>query len=210
VTATLALVLAIGGGSAWAVTHHYKITSLRQLKPSVVEQLESNSHAGTAGPQGATGPAGIPGTNGTTGPQGPGAIPLYASTTAGGNDSTAVGPIPVQLQCVQEGGEPEALLLANASGDNDGFATRETGSASADSSSLQSAQSNALYPTYPGTMTVGSNYVGSGLQAYADGSAVVYENAGAAMTSETITFELNVNGSGANGTCQLFGQLTPS
>jgi hypothetical protein len=216
VTATLALVLAIGGGSAWAVTHHYKITSLSQLKPSVVKQLESNAQGGAAGPQGPTGPqgsagsAGTPGTNGTTGPTGPGAIPLAASVTVTGNDSTPVGPIPVQLQCAEQSGTPEALLLARASDGNAGVATRETGANSASATSPTSSQTNTLYPS-GGTMQVASNYFGSSYLSYADGSALVYENAGeATMTSETITFELTVSGSGENGSCQVWAQITPS
>lgn len=38
VTATLALVIALGGGTAWAA-HTYLITSTSQIKPSVLKKL---------------------------------------------------------------------------------------------------------------------------------------------------------------------------
>jgi hypothetical protein len=43
VAATIALVLALGGGTAWAVKHiiHYKITKLGQIAPGVVSQLKT-------------------------------------------------------------------------------------------------------------------------------------------------------------------------
>jgi hypothetical protein len=38
IASTLALVLALGGGTAWAA-HHYSITSTKQIKPSVLKKL---------------------------------------------------------------------------------------------------------------------------------------------------------------------------
>jgi hypothetical protein len=77
VVSTLALVLAIGGGTAWAA-HHYLITSTSQIKPSVLAKLHgargaagaqgpagAQGNAGTAGAAGATGAAGAPGQNGS-------------------------------------------------------------------------------------------------------------------------------------------------
>jgi hypothetical protein len=76
VTATLALVLALGGGTALAA-HHYLIVSKQQIKPSVLKKLHgakgakgasgtngSNGSNGTNGAVGATGPTGGAGANG--------------------------------------------------------------------------------------------------------------------------------------------------
>ncbi len=75
VGATLAVILALGGGSAWAASiahksktkpkHHYLISSTSQIKPSVLSQLHG-AH-GTNGTNGATGPAGPTGAPGATG-----------------------------------------------------------------------------------------------------------------------------------------------
>jgi hypothetical protein len=84
VVATLALVLAVGGGTAWAT--NYIITSTHQIKPSVLKKLHgangkngkngkngtngtngTNGAAGATGPAGAAGAAGATGQNGTTG-----------------------------------------------------------------------------------------------------------------------------------------------
>ncbi len=59
VAATLALFLAVGGGTAWAVQHHYFITSTNQIKPSVRKALH-----GTTGRNGTNG---VPGATGATG-----------------------------------------------------------------------------------------------------------------------------------------------
>jgi hypothetical protein len=62
VASTLALVLALGGGTAWAA-HHYLITSTHQIKPSVLASLH--------GKRGSTGAKGTDGKNGTRGATGP-------------------------------------------------------------------------------------------------------------------------------------------
>lgn len=68
VAATLALVLAIGGGTAWAA-HHYPITSTSQIKPSVLKKLHgangTNGTNGTNGKNGKNGATGATGVNGT-------------------------------------------------------------------------------------------------------------------------------------------------
>jgi hypothetical protein len=79
VAATLALVTALGGGTAWAANHiHYLIVSTHQIKPSVLKQLH--------GAKGASGTNGTNGTNGAQGPAGPagaaGAVAGYAVTEA--------------------------------------------------------------------------------------------------------------------------------
>ena len=67
VASTLALVLALGGGTAWAA-HHYLITSTHQIKPSVLASLHGKR--GSTGPKGTNGTDGKNGTRGATGPTG--------------------------------------------------------------------------------------------------------------------------------------------
>lgn len=82
VTATLALAVALGGGTAWAA-RGYLITSRAQIKPNVFAALRGPSgprgaagaagaagSPGPAGPAGATGPAGAAGAAGQPGAQG--------------------------------------------------------------------------------------------------------------------------------------------
>jgi len=87
VTATLALVIALGGGTAWAA-HTYLITSTRQIKPSVLEQLRGDRGPaglpGSAGSAGAAGAQGIQGVQGATGPAGPFPSSLAAGQTLTG------------------------------------------------------------------------------------------------------------------------------
>jgi hypothetical protein len=67
VVATLALVVALAGGTAYAA-NHYLITSKSQIKPSVLSQLKGNAGPkGAAGDNGATGPAGATGASGAEG-----------------------------------------------------------------------------------------------------------------------------------------------
>lgn len=70
VALTLALVFAMSGG-AYAATK-ILITSTKQIKPSVLKQLQGKTGAtGAQGPPGPTGPAGAAGPQGPTGPAGP-------------------------------------------------------------------------------------------------------------------------------------------
>jgi hypothetical protein len=66
VASTIALVIALGGGTAWAAGHiHYKITSTSQIKPSVLKKLHgANGTNGTNGANGAAGPVGATGAAG--------------------------------------------------------------------------------------------------------------------------------------------------
>ncbi|HWY19534.1 MAG TPA: hypothetical protein VNY27_12600 [Solirubrobacteraceae bacterium] len=67
---TLALVFAMSGGAYAA--GKYLITSTKQIKPSVLKQLQGKAGAsGAQGPAGAAGPAGPTGAGGAQGPQGP-------------------------------------------------------------------------------------------------------------------------------------------
>jgi hypothetical protein len=78
VAATLALVIAAGGGTAWAA-NHYLITSTKQIKPSVLSELKGSP--GQEGPPGANGANGTSGTDGTDGTNGTnGAGPGYSAT----------------------------------------------------------------------------------------------------------------------------------
>src|SRR4029077_10019490 len=79
VLAALAVILAVGGGTALAASivhqpktkpkHHYVITSTSQIKPSVLSQL--HGARGTNGAAGATGATGATGGTGATGATGP-------------------------------------------------------------------------------------------------------------------------------------------
>jgi hypothetical protein len=66
VTATVALVLAMGGGAFAA--GHYLITSSKQIKPSVLRHLKG--HKGPRGLKGPVGPAGLAGAPGSSGKDG--------------------------------------------------------------------------------------------------------------------------------------------
>jgi len=77
VVATLALVFALGAGSAYAAHKlHYLISSTKQIKPSVLKTLH-----------GAAGPAGAPGSAGAPGPTGP--SDGYFATATGSNPATS-------------------------------------------------------------------------------------------------------------------------
>src|SRR2546422_8317092 len=90
VIAVLALFIALGG-SAIAASHHFVITSTKQIKPSVLKKLR---RAGPRGATGATGVQGPVGGTGTQGPQGPGATTLsYDATASASPSEDAIGTI---------------------------------------------------------------------------------------------------------------------
>jgi len=96
VASTLALVVALGGGTAWAATHHWRITSTSQIKPSVLAKLHGKrgpaGTAGVAGTNGTNGTQGATGATGATGPAGPfpTSLPVGQTLTGvWGTDGTA-------------------------------------------------------------------------------------------------------------------------
>jgi hypothetical protein len=82
--ALVAIAVGIGGGTAFAATKHYLITSTKQIKPSVLKSLKKagpRGAKGATGSQGAQGNAGANGTNGTNGTNGVnGAVAGYSGT----------------------------------------------------------------------------------------------------------------------------------
>lgn len=111
VVSTLALVLVLGGGSAYAA-RHYVISSTKQIKPSVIAQLR-----GRSGRSGATGASGTGATQGTSGGS-PSTVTSWKTTvaTAGSSPSSpaivklaTVGPFTVTGECFSDGsGNTEA------------------------------------------------------------------------------------------------------
>jgi Collagen triple helix repeat (20 copies) len=117
VAATLALLLAMGGG-AFAATH-YLITSTSQIAPHVLSQLR-----GRQGPRGRTGKTGKPGTpggprgrRGEPGPQGPpgviGAQGPVGATGAKGPKGQQGEPGPGALAPLPTGASESGLYSAN-------------------------------------------------------------------------------------------------
>jgi hypothetical protein len=75
VVSTLALLLVVGGGTAWAA-HRYLITSTSQIKPGVLAALRgAHGKRGINGAAGATGASGVPGAIGATGGTGVQGVP---------------------------------------------------------------------------------------------------------------------------------------
>lgn len=108
--ALVALVVAVGGGTAFAA-RHYLITSTKQIKPSVLKSLR---RAGPAGPQGPQGPAGAKGANGTNGTNGSnganGAVAAYYA----GTGATAVSLTDAASKTVLSKTLPAGSYVVNA------------------------------------------------------------------------------------------------
>jgi hypothetical protein len=101
VVALLALFFALGGSAIAA--HHYLITSMSQIKPSVLRSLHGK--AGSPGPQGPVGPQGLGGPQGPAGAQGPsGPSNLSALTIVEGpKNSIAAGTAEVSVATCPSG-----------------------------------------------------------------------------------------------------------
>jgi hypothetical protein len=121
VVATLALVLAIGGGSAYAAKR-YLITSTKQIKPSVVTALRRPAvKLGTTGATGSSGGSGVTGTTTGTG------LVRWRTTaaTAGASPTSPTivtlatdGPFTVTGECFSDGsGNTEAGTYIQTSQD---------------------------------------------------------------------------------------------
>jgi hypothetical protein len=108
VVATLALVFALGGGSAYAAKH-YLISSTKQIKPSVITALRG--HAGSGGKIGATGPSTSPGTTaGSSGSSGAGMVRWRTTAATAGSAAAptivtlaTVGPFTITGECFSDG-----------------------------------------------------------------------------------------------------------
>src|SRR5579859_7794824 len=95
IASTLALIVAIGGGTAWAATHHhYVITSTGQIKPKVLKKLRG--HNGTNGANGAAGARGATGATGPSGATGATGVPGIVTAT-----NTSVTLSAVQMAVVE-------------------------------------------------------------------------------------------------------------
>jgi len=231
VAATLALLLALGGGTAWASKHvHFVITSTSQIKPSVRAALRgakgtdgingtngTNGANGTNGTNGAVGATGPMGVAGNVGPQGPGALMLDA-TIAANTATSAVGAIPVDLSFNQEAGTAQAAIdsTAVASGT---FPIDTSGTFSATFENGATGTSSAPFIVYGafGTSS-GTNLNGGGL------TNDTFEQVGTIVltytsedfphytdTTETVNYEVSVGtGTGTNGTCTIGAQIVSS
>ena len=228
VAATLALVLALGAGTAWAKKHiHFIITSTSQIKPSVRADLRgangtdgtdgTNGTNGTNGINGAVGATGPMGVAGNVGPQGPGAQMLYTSISAN-TTSGAVGAIPVFLSCTEEAGVAQAAIDTSdvASGS---FPIDTSGTFSATLENGPSGTSSAPFITYGnfGTSS-GTNLNAGGLEVATDEQVgtIVLTYASEDFprytdTTETVTYEESVGATtGTNGTCTIGAQIVSS
>jgi hypothetical protein len=100
VASTLALFLALGGGTAWA-SQHWLLHSTKQIKPSVLKKLHGAKGAtgltGATGSSGATGATGANLTTQTTLPSGQSESGVFA----GGSGDASGDFIPVQIEFSQ-------------------------------------------------------------------------------------------------------------
>jgi hypothetical protein len=140
VTATLALVFALGGGTAWAA-HHYLIVSTKQIKPSVLKQLHGAK--GANGANGTDGTNGTNGTNGATGPAGP----------AGPNGAVAGYFAQTSVTTAFTGGTGVSILTKNLPAGNYVLNGNETFLAASSSASTQFEVSCTLSDSAAGTPT---------------------------------------------------------
>lgn len=117
VASTLALFIAIGGGTAWAAAHHYLITSTSQIKPKVLKKLHGargpKGKTGAAGARGANGSNGAAGATGPTGAAGPAGIVGVVSGTNTNATLSAVQQTVVSATAAKSGNQ---LVIAQVQG----------------------------------------------------------------------------------------------
>lgn len=143
IVATLALVLALGGGTAWAA-HHYLIVSTKQIKPSVLKKLH-----GAKGARGASGANGLNGTNGTNG-----AVGATGPTgVAGANGAVAGYFAQTAVTTSFTGGTGVSILTKNLPAGNYVLNGNETFLAASSSASTQFEVSCTLSDSAAGTPT---------------------------------------------------------
>ena len=235
VIATLALILGLSG-TAWAA-HRYVITSAKQIAPKVLVALRGKEGtrgpkgsrgapgdpgvagaagptgpAGAQGPAGSAGPPGPSGSAGATGAAGPGADIL--STGEGvGNVTATVGPIPVELNCIQNGssGTPEMELQTTqtTAGGLSGFESSTYSVTNlAGTASLTPYVYNNTYPS-SGVSVLANNQVGASFDYYSDGTALLSASSAGVTTIETVTFQLVAVGTGSGGICVGYVEVVP-
>jgi hypothetical protein len=88
-----ALAVAVAGGTAWAASR-YLITSTKQIKPSVLAQIERSGAQTNGAPPGSSevqGPQGPQGEQGPGGPQGPQGVPGPSGTSSTAGFSASSG-----------------------------------------------------------------------------------------------------------------------
>jgi hypothetical protein len=237
VAATIALVVALGGGTAYAAHKlHYLITSTKQISPSVLGALKTTGQSGAAGPAGPSGPKGatggqgiqgIQGVTGLTGPQGPGAEILANGGIAAGNTTTAVGTIPVQLDCIDNGANttPKAQLQTTETYASGGIGAQVFGgtyyttySFGATGTSGNSWVFTGGYddpgPTPlngPGLANASDTEIGTVLLTHYAGVLTIIHPVETSLT-ETVTFEVEVytGTSGGHGSCSVNAQIVPT
>jgi hypothetical protein len=227
VTATLALVIALGGGTAWAA-HRYIITSTKQIKPSVLSSLKTKGLSGAAGPAGAQGAQGVAGPTGPTGgqgvqgPQGPGAVVVDLSaampgSSGEGTTTSAVGPLGILLDCVNDGGNAQPVVQTNATDggtleDPHGGQFFSNWTNSALNTTTDTASDTEIFADNGDFAASGDTDLGPDVAGTADtasGTILLTYSSGLifpSYTDETVTFATTASGS----SCTLQAEITPT
>jgi hypothetical protein len=232
--AIFALVLALGAGAAYAKSH-FIITKTSQIKPSVLNKLHGtegprgadgtngiNGTNGATGPAGATGAAGAAGAAGDTGPQGPGAEILEGTINAG-QTSSAVGTIPVQLDCVDEGAYPSAPNAVLQTTDTTGGSIFPVESFGGNYNTTETYGANGANGTTPVYSAAFGSSSPTALNSGGIGATGIFGigtillthythiDIRTISTTETVTYDLQVAAaSGTDGTCSFAAQIVPS
>jgi hypothetical protein len=190
VASTMALVIAVGGGTAWAASHHYLINSTKQIRPSVLRKLH--------GANGSNGTNGTNGTNGATGPTGPsGAVAgIVASKSAAVDFSAGTLGHPTTILTLSL---PAGSFLVNAK--TVVTATKSTAPNTTDyvSDTCQLFDGSTTDTAWFDTAFTGENLLGS----YFGRTTLAAEIAVSSTTASTTTLacdELSSNGTGIGST----------